>query len=79
MFFFNSLGPGPRKSRGIEYVAQKLSSLQTTHGKERTHRDDSLFLWQVYLEGLAAPRQDLWQQRQPASSVAPTLTVKMAK
>ena len=55
MFFFKSLAPAPGSQEAWNYVAQKLSSLPATHGKERTHGDDSLFLWQIYLEGLASP------------------------
>jgi len=42
------------KKRLIQYVAQKLSCLQATDGKETAHGDGALPLRQVRLEGLAA-------------------------
>jgi hypothetical protein len=44
-----------KKNRRYEYVAQKLSSLSETDGKETSHRDNRLLMRQVRLEGLAGP------------------------
>jgi hypothetical protein len=41
-------------SRGNEDVAQKLSGLSATHGKETAHGDDPLHVRQVRVEGLAS-------------------------
>jgi len=42
-----------KKNKRYEYVAQKLSSLSETEGKENPHRDSLLLMRQVQLEGLA--------------------------
>jgi hypothetical protein len=40
--------------KGTDYVAQKLSGLSATHGKETAHGDDPLHVRQVRVEGLAS-------------------------
>ena len=65
--------------RGNEDVAQKLSGLSATHGKERTHGDDPLFLWEIYLEGLAGLGRICGSKVNMALTVALTLTAKMAR
>ena len=44
-----------KKNKRYEYVAQKLSSLSETGGKETPDRDSLLLMRQVRLEGLAGP------------------------
>ena len=44
-----------KRKDGYEYVAQKLSSLSATVGKETSGRDGPLHLRQVRLEGLRLP------------------------
>jgi hypothetical protein len=44
---------GLLKKRLVRYVAQELSRLPATHGKETSHGNGSLPLWEVRLEGVA--------------------------
>jgi hypothetical protein len=41
-------------TKGSEYVAPNLSSVSATDGKETTHRNGSLLVRQIRLEGLAS-------------------------
>jgi len=41
-------------TKGNEYVAQKLSSVSATDGKETSHRNGPLLVRQIRLEGLTS-------------------------
>jgi len=45
---------GLLRKRLVRYVAQKLSRVPATDGKETSYRDGSLFVREVRLEGLGA-------------------------
>ena len=51
------------EGRVFQDVAQKLSRLSATDGQEKSHRDGSLLLWKIRLEGLAARLQSFRDDR----------------